>query len=302
MAASIIGLIKRYGDLTAVDGISFTVAPATIFGLLGPNGDGKTTTVEILEGLRNADAGDVRVLGLDVRTQRDELKQRIGVQLQTPALFPRLSVTEILELFARFFRRSVAVEGLIDALGLQESRAKLVKQLSGGQQQRLSVALALVNDPEVIFLDEPTTGLDPQARLNLWELVRGLRNRGKTIILTTHYMEEAERLCDQVAIIDHGRIVALNSPSALIRDNFNESAILFKTADIDTDELRRLPAVSDIAEDDQAYTLYSHDAAVTLSGLLAYAERGGRILEGLSLRGASLEDVFLKLTGKRLRD
>jgi ABC-2 type transport system ATP-binding protein len=296
------GLTKRYGALTAVDGISFAVSQGEIFGLLGPNGAGKTTTVEILEGLREADAGSVRVLGLDVRREREAIKQRIGVQLQTPSLFPRLKVAELLRLFARFYRRSLPPQRLLADFGLEESAAKLVKQLSGGQQQRLSVALALINDPELIFLDEPTNGLDPQARINLWEVVRGLQARGVTALVTTHYLEEAERLCDRVAIVDHGRIVALGSPRELIRETFSESAVLFHAEGAEQDELDALPAVSGAHADEANWTLYSTDVPATMSGLLRWAERRSVRVEGLSVRGATLEDVFLKLTGRRFRD
>jgi ABC-2 type transport system ATP-binding protein len=301
-AVFVSGLVKRYGDVTAVDGISFEVEAGEIFGLLGPNGAGKTTTVEILEGLRDADAGEIRVLGLDVRTQRQAIKERIGVQLQTPSLLPRLRVAELLRLFGTFFRYSLPPERLIEAFGLEESARKLVRQLSGGQQQRLSVALALVNDPELVFLDEPTNGLDPQARLNLWTVVRDLKARGKTVVLTTHYMEEAERLCDRVAIVDRGRIVALGAPRELVRHAFSESAVMFHADSAELEDLRGLPAVREAHVEEAEWTLYSTDVPATMAGLLAYAERRSSVIEGLSVRGASLEDVFLKLTGRRLRE
>src|SRR5579875_267466 len=224
---SVRGLTKRYGSLQAVDGISFDVAAGTIFGMLGPNGAGKTTTVEMLEGLRDPDAGSARILGLDALHDQQAIKQRIGVSLQSPALFPRLTVYEVLDLFGSFYEHAVRPDPLIETLGLQESRNKQTKFLSGGQQQRLSVALALVNEPEIVFLDEPTTGLDPQARINLWTVIEGVRAAGRTVFLTTHYLEEAERLCDRVAIVDHGAIIALGSPSDLIAENFSETAILF---------------------------------------------------------------------------
>jgi ABC-2 type transport system ATP-binding protein len=296
------GLVKRYGTVTAVDDISFAVGRGEIFGLLGPNGAGKTTTVEVIEGLREADGGVVSVLGLDMPAHREAIKQRIGIQLQTPSLFPRLRVLELLRLFARFYRRSVPPERLLEQFGLEESKTRLVRQLSGGQQQRLSVALALINDPEVVFLDEPTSGLDPQARLNLWGVARELQARGVTVLLTTHYMEEAERLCDRVAILDQGRIVALASPRELIRRTFTESAILFRAAGADAADLRALPAVVDVHGDEAEWTVYSGDVPATMAGLLSYANSRGLEIEGLSVRGASLEDVFLKLTGRRFRD
>ncbi len=208
----------------------------------------------------------------------------------------------MLRLFATFFQRSIPGDELITAFGLEESRDKLVRQLSGGQQQRLSVALALVNDPELVFLDEPTNGLDPQARLNLWTVVRGLKQQGKTIAVTTHYMEEAERLCDRVAIIERGHIVAIGSPRELIRQSFTESAVMFHAGDVDEAAMRSLPAVSNLVGEAGEWTLYSEDVPATMAGLLAYAERAAVTIEGLSVRGATLEDVFLKLTGRRLRD
>src|SRR5574340_497131 len=201
------GVRKRYGSVAAVDGISFEVAVGEIFGLLGPNGAGKTTTVEMLEGLRVPDAGTLTVLGLDVRSSVDALRPRVGVALQTPSLYPRLTVEEVVALFASFYPDPRPADEVIEALDLGERRRALTKDLSGGQKQRLSVALALVNDPEIVFLDEPTTGMDPAARRSLWGLIAGLREQGRTILLTTHYMEEAELLCDRVAIMDHGHIL-----------------------------------------------------------------------------------------------
>jgi ABC-2 type transport system ATP-binding protein len=296
------GLVKRYSAVTAVDGISFDVQPGEIFGILGPNGAGKTTTVEILEGLRAADAGEVRVLGLDPRADAATLKQRIGIQLQTAALFPRLRVVETLRLFARFYRRAADIEALLAAFGLQESRMKLVKQLSGGQQQRLSVALALINRPELIFLDEPSAGLDPQARVNLWEAIRAERDRGATVVLTTHYLEEAERLCDRVAILEGGRIVALASPRELIRQAFSERAIVFRNGVLTRDELLPLPAVREARADNGEWTVYSGDVQTTTRALLILAAERGLLLEGLAVREASLEDVYLQITGRTLRD
>jgi ABC-2 type transport system ATP-binding protein len=295
-------LRKRYGDVQAVDGISFTVEQGEVFGMLGPNGAGKTTTVEIVEGLRQADSGRVTVLGRDVAQQTEEVKQRIGVQLQQPALLPRLTVAEILALFGSFFERSRPVGELVRMVGLEESRDRQAGQLSGGQAQRLSVALALVNQPEIVFLDEPTTGLDPQARANLWELIEAIRAEGATILLTTHYMEEAERLCDRVAIVDHGQIVALESPRRLIEANFSETAVIFRMWDAPVAELERLAGVHRAETDDDEVTLYSEDVPATMAGLLAFTRDRGQSLENLYVRGATLEDVFLRLTGRRLRE
>jgi ABC-2 type transport system ATP-binding protein len=295
-------LVKRYGALTAVDGISFSVAPGEIFGLLGPNGAGKTTTVEILEGLRESDGGSVRVLGLDPRADAAALKQRIGVQLQTPTLFPRLSVAELLRLFSTFYQRHADLDALISGFGLEESRAKLVKRLSGGQQQRLSVALALVNQPDLIFLDEPTAGLDPQARINLWDVVRAERDRGATVLLTTHYLDEAERLCDRVAILEAGQIVALAPPRELVRQAFSETAIVFRNEAAAREPLLALPAVREARAEGPDWTVYTADVQTTMRALLALAADQALLLEGLSVREASLEDAYLKLTGRRFRD
>ena len=295
-------LIKRYGGAPALDGISFAVGRGEIFGLLGPNGAGKTTTVEILEGLREADGGSVRVLGLDPRADAAELKQRIGVQLQTPTLFPRLSVVELLTLFSTFYRRHAEIDGLIAGFGLEESRTKLVKRLSGGQQQRLSVALALVNRPELIVLDEPTANLDPQARINLWDVVRAERERGATVLLTTHYLDEAQKLCDRVAILEEGRIVALAPPRDLVRRAFSETAIVFRSSEAQREALLALPAVREARAEGADWTIYTADVQTTMRALLAHAAERALLLEGLSVREASLEDAYLKLTGRQFRD
>ena len=211
------GLRKRYGSLVAVDGISFRVKEREIFGLLGPNGAGKTTTVEILEGLRQTDEGRVLVAGIDVRKDPDKVKSVIGVQLQSSAFFDGLSLLELLDLFAALYGRSVDAMALLEKVDLKEKARSNVNKLSGGQKQRFSIATALVNEPKILFLDEPTTGLDPQARRNLWELAQAIRTEGRTIVLTTHYMDEAETLCDRVAIMDHGKILAMEPPDLLIQ-------------------------------------------------------------------------------------
>src|SRR5579883_417954 len=295
-------LFKRYGEKIAVDHITLQVRRGEVFGLLGPNGAGKTTTIEMITGLRQPDGGRISVLGIDARRNLDAVKERIGVQLQTPSLFPLLTVYEVLDLFASFFERADDPEKLIALLGLEESRNKLTRQLSGGQQQRLSVALALINAPDLIVLDEPTTGLDPQARLSLWEVIERQRAAGRTVLLTTHYMEEAERLCDRVAIIDHGVIQAVDAPRELIRQNFSETAIIFTLPGADLDALRRLTAVSSAERDGDEVTLYSHAVAQTMAALLERAAGRGHQLDSLYVRGATLEDVFLKLTGRRLRE
>jgi ABC-2 type transport system ATP-binding protein len=297
------GLTKRYGDIQAVAGIDFDVAKGEIFGLLGPNGAGKTTTVEILEGLREADGGEVSVLGIDVSRDPDALKPRIGVSLQTAAMYPKLTVAELIDLFRSFYPKTRPTDELIDAFELGERRNAQSQVLSGGQRQRLGVALSLVNDPELIFLDEPTTGLDPAARRSLWDLVRGFRDQGRTLLLTTHYMEEAEILCDRLAIMDHGRILEMGTVEDLVTRHFHERAVRFDRAEaIVRDELAALPAVTSVKEDPAETLVYTKDVAATIGGLLALADGRGVELRNLGIRRATLEDVFLELTGRALRD
>jgi ABC-2 type transport system ATP-binding protein len=297
------GLTKRYGDVRAVDGVDFDVAPGEIFGLLGPNGAGKTTTVEILEGLRAPDEGEVSVLGIDVAKGADKLKPRIGVSLQTAALYPKLTVTEVIDLFRSFYATARPTAELIEALDLGERRTAQTRVLSGGQRQRLAVALALVNDPELVFLDEPTTGLDPAARRSLWDLVLGLKAQGRTILLTTHYMEEAEVLCDRLAIMDHGKILEMGTVDELISKRFNERAVRFdRLEELSTAELEALPAVVSVKEDSREVLLYTRDVGATIGALLALTEQRGLEPQNLAIRRATLEDVFLDLTGRALRD
>ena len=297
------GLVKRYGDLVAVDGIDFDVAPGEIFGLLGPNGAGKTTTVEILEGLLSPDGGQATVLGVDVAKGADELKPRIGISLQTAAMYPKLTVVEIIDLFRSFYDRSRPTEELIELLGLGERRKARTAELSGGQRQRLAVALALVNDPELVFLDEPTTGLDPAARRALWDIVSDLKKAGRSVLLTTHYMEEAEILCDRIAIMDHGRILEHGTVDELVSKRFKERAVRFDATDgLDDDALAGLPAVTSVKHDDEAVLLYSTDVGATVGGLLELTNALGVEAENLGIRRATLEDVFLDLTGRALRD
>ena len=297
------GLVKSYGDVRAVDGIDFDVAPGEVFGLLGPNGAGKTTTVEILEGLRTPDDGRAIVLGVDVATGAESLKPRIGVSLQTASLYPKLTVVEVIDLFRSFYATSRPTSEMIDMLELGERKDARTKDLSGGQRQRLSVALALVNDPELVFLDEPTTGLDPAARRSLWDLIRGLKARGRSVLLTTHYMEEAEVLCDRLAIMDHGHILEMGTVDELILKRFKERAVRFDRIDTISDaELAGLAAVTAIKHDDDAVLLYSTDVAATVGGLLAVTEAHGVEPQNLGIRRATLEDVFLDLTGRALRD
>ena len=297
------GLVKRYGDVKAVDGIDFDVAAGEVFGLLGPNGAGKTTTVEILEGLRAPDGGQATVLGVDVAKGADSLKPRIGVSLQTASLYPKLTVVEVIDLFRSFYATSRPTAELIELLELGERKDARTKDLSGGQRQRLSVALALVNDPELIFLDEPTTGLDPAARRSLWDLVRGLKAKGRSVLLTTHYMEEAEVLCDRLAIMDHGHILEMGTVDELISKRFKERAVRFDRIDeIGDDRLGALAAVTSVKHDGDAVLLYSGDVAATVGALLALTESRAIEPQNLGIRRATLEDVFLDLTGRALRD
>ena len=299
----VVDLYKRYGDVQAVDGISFAVQRGEIFGLLGPNGAGKTTTVEILEGLRRPDAGSVQVLGIDAAHQPVGVKERIGVQLQTAALYPYLTVTELLELFRSFYGRSRPTAWLLDAVDLGERRNAQTRHLSGGQRQRLSVALALVNDPELVFLDEPTTGMDPQARRSLWDLVLRLRDDGCSVLLTTHYMEEAAQLCDRVAIMDHGHVLELGTVSELVSRRFHERAVHFDTVpELDLGRLGALPAVERAMIEDGETVLYTGDVAATIGALIELTETLGREPGNLGIRRATLEDVFLDLTGRALRE
>jgi ABC-2 type transport system ATP-binding protein len=302
-AISVRDLRKRYADIQAVDGVTFEVRRGEVFGMLGPNGAGKTTTVEMMEGLREPDSGEVRVLGLDATRETSALKERIGIQLQTAALYPNLTVTETIELFRSFFRRARQTDGLIEALDLGERRDARTKVLSGGQRQRLSVALALVNEPEVLFLDEPTTGMDPQARRSLWGLVRQLADGGATVLLTTHYMEEAEELCDRVAVMDHGRVLELGTVPELIGRRFHELSVRFDDIpDLEASTLEGLPGVTRLVRDDGVAALYTRDVAATIGGLLGLTAERGTEPGNLAVRRATLEDVFLDLTGRALRD
>jgi ABC-2 type transport system ATP-binding protein len=302
-AVRVNGLRKAYGELIAVDGVSFEVRSGEVFGLLGPNGAGKTTTVEVLEGLRQADSGEVTVLGVDAIKHPDELRSRIGVSLQTAALYPRLTVVEVLQLFRGFYPSGRPVDELIELMDLGEKRKTRTQELSGGQRQRLSVALALVNDPELIFLDEPTTGMDPAARRALWDVVLGLKTRGRSILLTTHYMEEAEVLCDRLAIMDHGKILEAGTVDELVSRRFKERAVRFDAIEGLTDEqLTSFPGVTSVKHEGGAVLLFTRDVPDTIGAVLAATERLSVDPANLAVRRATLEDVFLDLTGRALRD
>jgi ABC-2 type transport system ATP-binding protein len=299
-------LRKVYGTKVAVDDVSFGVRRGEIFGILGPNGAGKSTTLELLEGLRDPDGGAAIIDGLDMRRVRRALHARIGVQLQSTALFEDLSLADNLRLLAALYRRSVPVADLLGWVNLADRAGARLGTLSGGQQQRLSLAAALVNDPIVVFLDEPTTGLDPQARRSLWALIRELRERGKTIVLTTHYMEEAETLCDRIAIMDNGRIVALDTPAGLIARHGGGLTIRcgFAGAVARTD-LAALPGMGTPTGPDGVdgrYTFAVADLERGLVALLHFAKRHNAPVTDLQVRQPGLEEVFLSLTGRGLRD
>ncbi|PYP19703.1 MAG: ABC transporter ATP-binding protein [Gemmatimonadetes bacterium] len=302
------GLTKRYGDVVAVAGLDLTVETGECFGLLGPNGAGKTTTIEILEGLTLPDAGEVEVLGMRWGMGHDRaLRQRLGIQLQETQLADKLTVEETLHLFRSFYRASQTVDDVLTLVELEEKRGSWVNKLSGGQKQRLAVACALVSRPEFLFLDEPTTGLDPQSRRQLWDVVTAFRARGGSVLLTTHYMEEAERLCDRVAIMDHGQMIALGTPRQLIASLGAEHVVEFALADgagraPSVDDLAALPGVQAVrpAPDRCALTVTAVHRAVP--ALLALLERRGAELSMLATHHATLEDVFVSLTGRQLRD
>ena len=289
--------------MKAVDGLDLEVAPGECFGLLGPNGAGKTTTIEILEGLTVPDSGEVTVLGRRWGSHERELRERLGVSLQESRLTEKLSVYETLELFRSFYERGRSPEQLLADLSLEEKRHARVGKLSGGQRQRLAVACALAGDPEILFLDEPTTGLDPQSRLQLWERIAAYKAAGRTVLLTTHYMEEAERLCDRVAIVDHGRIIALGTPAQLVAGLKAPHFVEFTTEpDVDEAVFSGVAAIGERRRRESGWFVGSSSLAETVPSLLAALERTGARLVSLSTHRSTLEDVFISLTGRELRD
>ena len=302
---AIAGLRKSYGKVLAVKQVDLEIRRGEVFGILGPNGAGKTTTLEMIEGLRKPDAGTITVSGVDAVRQPARLKEIIGVQLQSTALFTYLTNFEILQLFASFYEHGMSdkeLEDLLAQVNLSEKRDNRVEELSGGQQQRLSIALTLVNRPQVVFLDEPTTGLDPQARRNLWDLVRQIHARGQTVVLTTHYMEEAETLCDRVAIMDHGELLALDTPRGLIASLRTPPVISGTTVrPLPLDALRSLPRVQDVRLDDDGFELRTTDPQDALVRLLNLATSQDLEISNLNVRTGNLEDVFINLTGRSLR-
>jgi ABC-2 type transport system ATP-binding protein len=298
-------LHKRYGDVMAVDSLDLEVRPGECFGLLGPNGAGKTTTIEICEGLLEPTSGEVEVLGRRWSSAEGELRQLLGIQLQETQLAEKLTVRETVRLFRSFYDRGREVEEVIALVQLEEKSRARVGSLSGGQKQRLALACALVGDPQLLFLDEPTTGLDPQARRQLWELIGVLRAGGRTIVLTTHYMEEAERLCDRVAIVDHGRAIALGTPRALVQSLGADHVVEFAlggAGSFGADTLSRLEGVRSVRGDNGSWSLTVAELHVTLPAILAEVERRGATLAELRTHSATLEDVFVSLTGRHLRE
>jgi ABC-2 type transport system ATP-binding protein len=302
------GLVKTYPGkppVEAVRGLDLEVARGECFGLLGPNGAGKTTTLEILEGLLDATAGSVEVLGLLWGRDDRAIRERIGISLQETRLSERLSVRETLTLFRSFYGRGLDPAEVIARVSLEEKAGAWVEKLSGGQKQRLAVACALVGDPDLLFLDEPTTGLDPQSRRQLWEVIRAYRSAGRTVLLTTHYMDEAEKLCDRVAVVDHGRVIALGAPAELIARLGGAHVVDFALEDgqaADADALAELPSVRAVRHEAGRVSLTVGEPHVALPPLLTWLRAGGLTLTALTTRHVSLEDVFVSLTGRHLRD
>src|ERR1700739_4609070 len=297
------GVRKTYGSTVAVDEVSFEVYDGEIFGLIGPNGAGKTTTMECIEGLRTPDRGTISVLGLDPFRHVYKLQERIGVQLQQAQLQKRIKVWEAVELWASLYQKNATdAEHLLGQLGLTDKRDAWFMNLSGGQKQRLFIALALINDPEIVFLDELTTGLDPQSRRAIWDLVRGIRERGKTVFLTTHLMEEAERLCDRVAIIEHGRVIDIDTPERLVSRHCPERTVVLVTEDASAEErFRTIPRVSSVSRKDSQFTIRGQGEDLVTEVIQCLSENRIRVTDFRTIL-PNLEDVFLKLTGHSIRD
>ena len=305
LAVSCRGIVKRYEDVTAVAGIDLDVIRGECFGMLGPNGAGKTTTIEIIQGLLKPDQGSVEVLGLTWDRHDGDLRQRLGTQLQETKLPEKLTVAEVLRLFRSFYRRGTPTHEVLRTVALEEKRDTWVSKLSGGQRQRLAVACALVCQPDILFLDEPTTGLDPQSRHRLWEVIAAFRRSGGTVLITTHYMEEAEHLCDRVAILDHGEIIALGSPRDLIASLGAEHVVEFAVehgGEIGQETLAGLPGVEHVARDDGKTRLTVSRVHHTIPALMKMLDDRGAVLSELTTHHATLEDVFLALAGRHLRD
>jgi ABC-2 type transport system ATP-binding protein len=296
-------LVKRYGDVEAVRGVSFSVEEGEVFGLLGPNGAGKTSTVEVMEGLRVPDGGRISVCGIDPQKDPTGLKHEIGATLQSTSLPDKLKVGEALRLFAGFYKRTRNPDDLLKRFGLEEKRNAFYNQLSGGQKQRLALAMALVNDPRVLFLDEPTAGLDPQVRREIYDIIEELKREKKTIVLTTHYIEEAEKLCDRVAIVDHGKVIATGTPRELKGRSANTTRIEVRLAKpASNGVLKNLDGVVDARQLGEVYVLHCQKTAPAIVALVKHLEAENNELVSLEIATPSLEDVFIELTGRRLRD
>lgn len=297
-------VVKKYPEVKAVDGISFDTYHGEVFCLVGPNGAGKTTLIEMIEGLRTPDSGSITVLGLDPARDANSVQERIGVQLQTTSIQPNITVIEAIKLFASLYRRPLAnPEQLLTTLSLEEKAGSRFSKLSGGQKQRVAIALALVNDPDVVFLDEVSTGLDPQARRNMWALVEQIRDQGKTVFMTTHYMEEAETLCDRVGIMDHGRLIALDTPRNLVSSLGADSKVLFTVdaRDVPVSTFEAFPEVSRAEKLENGYVLYTKDDSTTLGKLIRLSDKQGFRCGSIRTEVPNMDDVFLTLTGRELR-
>ncbi|OAS88471.1 MULTISPECIES: ABC transporter ATP-binding protein [Metabacillus] len=297
------GLVKKYGDFTAVNDVKFTVNTGEVFGLLGPNGAGKTTTIEMLVGLRKPDQGTAYLAGYDIRKEIGKVKEVIGVQLQSTSLFELLTVEEIMKMYASFYPSHVSIPDLINDMLLSEKKKDRIKSLSGGQKQRLAIALAIIHDPKIVFLDEPTTGLDPQARRTLWNIIDNLKEAGKTIVLSTHYMDEAHVLCDRIGIMDKGSLIALNTPTSLVKQLQSDSAVEFSLqSKQDSLFLKELQGVKQVTKRHDKYVLYTDSLQSTLTDLIQHTSSKSINLQDLQTRTATLEDVFIHMTGRSLRE
>lgn len=297
------GLVKNYGSFKAVNGVDFQVRKGEIFGLLGPNGAGKTTTLEMLVGLRKPDEGTAIIGSYDILRDLKKIKELIGVQLQSTSLFELLTVEEIMKMYASFYPSHLSISQLIDDVLLSEKTKSRIKGLSGGQKQRLAIALALVHDPQVVFLDEPTTGLDPQARRTLWDIVLQLKKKGKTIVLTTHYMDEAHILCDRIAIMDQGELIALDTPTQLVKSLQSDSALEFRVLQQDESfDFSCIEGVKKVGNHKDIHVLYSDHLQNTLTSLIHFSAEKNLELVDLQTRTATLEDVFIHMTGRSLRE
>ena len=298
-AVTIKNLSKRYGEISAVNDVSLSILDGEIFGILGPNGAGKTTMIEIIEGLREQDSGEVYVLGMDPRKERKELQDVIGVQLQSTSFHKKLKVSEVVKQFAAYYSHHPDVDGLLNSLSLGEKKNNMIEDLSGGQRQRLTILLALINDPKVIFLDEPTRDLDPRGRRQIWKIIEKAREDKKTLILTTQYIEEAEKLCNRVAIMDSGRIIALDTPMNLVAAS--NAQIRFGVASkesFDCTELKKLSPIIDCVQKDVEYTLWVDNVEAAIVELVKYLQEKNNTFSYLHVSRATLEDVFMKMTGK----